>query len=359
MKKIMNILTVLLSGLFVLIFSVWCFTGKTPDYSESERRVLKSFPEVSFESITKGEFATDFESYATERFPLRDTFRSIKAYTRLYAFMQKDNNDLFVADKHLSKLTYPQNEILNKYATDLFTTVKDTYLDESNTIYLSVIPDKNMFIAEDNGYLSIDYKKFSQDIKASMPYAEFIDVSDLLSAEDYYLTDTHWRQEKITDVAKRLAEGMGKTLSDTYTENTLDYPFNGVYVGQSALKVKPDTIKYLTNDTINNLEVEGAKAVYDMSKAESKDPYEVFLSGTQPLVSLKNPANPQGGKLIIFRDSFSSSISPLMAEAYSEIVLIDLRYVSSNLLGDYVDFKDADVLFMYSTVILNDSLSMK
>ena len=164
MKKITNILTVLLSGLFVLIFSVWCFTGKTPDYSESERRVLKSFPEVTFESISEGEFASDFESYATERFPLRDTFRSIKAYTRLYAFMQKDNNDLFVADGHLSKLTYPQNKELNTYATDLFTKVKDKYLDETNTIYLSVIPDKNMFIAESNGYLSIEYKTFAPDL---------------------------------------------------------------------------------------------------------------------------------------------------------------------------------------------------
>ena len=359
MKKITNILTVLLSGLFVLIFSVWCFTGKTPDYSESERRVLKSFPEVTLESITKGEFASDFESYATERFPLRDTFRSIKAYTRLYGFMQKDNNDLFVTEGHLSKLTYPQNKEFNTYATDLFTKVKETYLDESNKIYLSVIPDKNMFIAENNGYLSLDYKVFAEDISSAMPYAEYIDVTDLLSAEDYYLTDTHWRQDKITDVAKRLAEGMGKTLNDTYTENILEYPFNGVYVGQSALKVKPDTITYLTNETIDNLQVEGAKAVYDMSKAQSKDPYEVFLSGTQPLVNLKNPANPQGDRLIIFRDSFASSITPLMAEAYSEIILVDLRYVNSNLVGDYVNFENADVLFMYSTVILNDSLSMK
>ena len=359
MKKSLNIITVLLSGLFVLIFSVWCFTGQTPNYSESERRLLKSFPEVSLESVSDGSFASDFESYATERFPLRDTFRSIKAYTRLYGFMMKDNNDLFTSDGHLSKLTYPQNEKLNKYATDLFTKVKDTYLDDSNKIYLSIIPDKNMFIAEKGGYLSLDYKSFAEDVKSSMPYAEYIDVSDLLGADDYYLTDTHWRQENLTDVANRLAEGMGKTLNDTYTENTLDYPFNGVYVGQSALKVKPDTIMYLTNETINNLEVGGASAVYDMQKAVGKDPYEMFLSGTQPLVILKNPANPDGGRLVIFRDSFSSSITPLLCEAYSEITLIDLRYISSNLLGDYVDFKDADVLYMYSTVILNDSLSMK
>ena len=356
--KIKNILTVLLSGLFVLIFSVWCFTGKTPSYSESERRVLESFPEVSFENISNGKFAKDFEKYSTDRFPMRDTFRSVKAYTRLYAFMQKDNNGLFATDGHLSKLQYPQNTVMNDYAVDLFTKIKDNYL-EDNKIYLAVIPDKNMFIADENGYLSLDYKAFSQYIAEKMPYAEYIEITDLLSADDYYFTDTHWRQEKITDVAKRLAEGMGESLNDTYKENVLEYDFNGVYVGQSALKVKPDTITYLTNDTIDSLQVEGAKAVYDMSKAQSKDPYEIFLSGNQPVVTVKNPDNAEGKRLIIFRDSFSSSITPLLSEAYSEITLIDLRYINSNLLADYVNFENADVLFMYSTMILNDSLSMK
>ncbi len=358
MKKITNILTVLLSGLFVAFFSVWCFTGQTPDYSESERRVLESFPEVSFGTLTNGEFAEDFEKYATDRFPMRDTFRSVKAYTRLYAFMQKDNNGLFSTEGHLSKLLYPHNTQLNTYATDLFTKIKDIYLDD-NKIYLTVIPDKNMFLAEGNGYLSMNYEAFSQDIREAMPYAEYIEIADLLSAEDYYFTDTHWRQDKITDVANRLAEGMGESLSDTYTENILDYPFNGVYVGQSALKVTPDTITYLTNDTVNSLQVEGAKAVYDMSKCDSKDPYEMFLSGNQPVVTVKNPSNPDGGRLIIFRDSFASSITPLLCEAYSEITLVDLRYISSGMLADYVDFENADVLFMYSTMLLNDSLSMK
>lgn len=358
MKKFTHLLTVLLCGLFMLVFTVWCFTGKTPDYSDSERRVLKSFPEFSFESFASGKFAKDFESYSTERFPLRDSFRSIKAYARLYGFMQKDNNDLFVADSHLSKLTYPENPVMTSHATELLTKVKDTYFPDSK-VYLSVIPDKNMYIAEENGYLSIDYKGFTDRIREGLPFAEYIEVSHLLSADDYYLTDTHWKQENITDVASTIAQGMGKELKDTYTENVMEYPFNGVYVGQSALKVKPDAITYLTNDTINNLQVEGANAVYDMSKAQSKDPYEIFLSGTQPLIKITNPANQSGDRLIIFRDSFGSSITPLLSEAYSEITLVDLRYISSNLLGEYVDFENADVLFMYSTVILNDSLSLK
>ena len=144
-----------------------------------------------------------------------------------------------------------------------------------------------------------------------------------------------------------------------YMEETLKNPFYGVYGGQSALKCKPDTITYLTNDMINTLVVEGADAIYDMKKAVGKDPYEMFLSGNQPIITIKNPLQDNGRKLVVFRDSFGSSIAPLLAVGYSETVLIDLRYVSSDILSQFVEFEGADVLFLYSTMLLNNSLSIK
>ena len=362
--KIKNIITVLLCAVFLFGMSVWCFSGTTPEYSESERRLLEEFPEVNWDKISSGKFAGEFEKYSTDRFPLRDTFRTIKAYTRLFAFMQKDNNDLYTADGHLSKVIYPHNPVMTDHATELFSSVRDKYFptldkDSDNKIYLAVIPDKNRFIASKNGYLSLDYDEINALIQEKMPYANYIEVADLLSADDYYYTDTHWRQDKIVDVAERLKAEMNHESKVQYKKNIMPYDFNGVYVGQSALVVEPDTITYLTNDVIDNLVVEGADGVYDMSKAKSKDPYEMFLSGTQPVIKLTNPKNTSGDRLVIFRDSFGSSIAPLLVDAYSEVVLVDLRYINSQILDNFVDFTDADILFMYSTVLLNDSLSMK
>ena len=48
-----------------------------------------------------------------------------------------------------------------------------------------------------------------------------------------------------------------------------------------------------------------------------------------------------------------------MIEAYSKITLVDLRYMSSDLLGDYVDFTDAEVLFLMSDKIVNNSIMLK
>lgn len=180
------------------------------------------------------------------------------------------------------------------------------------------------------------------------------------------MTDQHWRQEMIGDVAQELAAGMGAVLTDRFTENTLEYPFYGTYYGQSALPLAPDTLVYLTSDLLDGaivtsydtgMPVKGS--VYNMEKAAGKDPYEIYLSGADALTVIENPAFEGERELVIFRDSFGSSITPLMLSGYSKITLVDLRYVSSSVLGYFVDFEDADVLFLYSTLILNNSISFK
>ena len=50
---------------------------------------------------------------------------------------------------------------------------------------------------------------------------------------------------------------------------------------------------------------------------------------------------------------------PLLAQGYSEVTMIDLRYINSQLLDKFVDFSQADVLFMYSASLLNNSTAMK
>jgi hypothetical protein len=273
-------------------------------------------------------------------------------------FVQKDNNGIYEVEGHLSKLEYPMNEKMLDYAIQVFSNVKDKYL-KDNKVYFAMIPDKNRYLAEENGYISLDYDVFTEYMKLGMDFANYIEIADLLSADDYYQTDTHWKQENLVDVAERIASEMETELSQEYNVEKLGVPFNGVYVGQSALVCKPDTISYLTNDVLERVEVEGAKAAYDMDKAKGKDAYEMFLSGNQPIITMRDSENAEGKRLILFRDSFGSSIAPLLMSGYSEIVLVDLRYISSDMLGQYVDFENADVLFLYSTLMLNNSLGMK
>ncbi len=276
-----------------------------------------------------------------------------------------DENGVYVVDGYAAKLNYPLDEKSVEYAAKRFDYVYEQYLKDScANIYVSVIPDKNYFLAKQNGYPSIDYSRLTTLLTEKMDYAEYIDIYPLLELSDYYRTDTHWRQEKITDVADKIAAAMGVELSQEYTQTTLDAPFYGVHCRQSDITIEPDQLVYLQNEQLSECRVYDAETdsytdVYNIEAASGDDPYEIFLSGAKSLLTIENPNASTDKELVIFRDSFACSLAPLLAEGYSNITLVDIRYLSPVLLGRFVNFHGQDILFLYSTLVLNNSTIIK
>jgi len=354
----------LIIGIIGFVFAFICllvWVSPDKEYSATERRLLKQMPELSIKTVLNGKFMSNFEDYCLDQFPLRDTFRSFKAITLL----KTDNNDVYVTDGVINSMDYPLNENNLYFASKKFENVYNLLLkDKGCNIYLSVIPDKNYFYAEDNGYLAIDYDKLLSIIKEENDYMTYIDVFPYLEGEDYYKTDTHWKQESIVDVSDAILEAMGNTVDNDYEKVVFEEDFYGVYYGQAALPLEADKITYLTNDVIENLKVfdyQNNKEidVYDVEKINDNDPYELFAGGPVSLITMENPMCDNGKHLIVFRDSFGSSIAPLLAQGYSKTTLIDIRYIMPAALENLVDFNSADVLFMYSTMVLNNSETLK
>ena len=165
--------------------------------------------------------------------------------------------------------------------------------------------------------------------------------------------------------ADTLAAAMGVALPDNrYTEWTLDRPYYGVYYGYAALPMEPDQLTYLTSDlldacTVYNYETGKTGPIYDLAKGAGKDPYELFLSGSVSLLTIENPNADTDRELVIFRDSFGSSLAPLLVPGYAKVTLADIRYLPSSQMGKYLTFTDQDVLFLYSAPVLNNSETLK
>ena len=364
-NKMKNIVTLASLVLFLSGLSLWGIVSPDGALSEAERRPLAQFPTLSVNRLLSGKFMADFEDYAADQFPLRDQFRALKAIVSYEIMGKKDNNDVYIEDGYASELEYPLNEPSLDYATERFKFLYESFMkDKGVNVYLSVIPDKNRFLAEVNGYPALDYEEFYALMREKNPYMSYISIDELLGVEDYYFTDIHWRQEKIVDVAQALAAAMGTEIGDGFTVNTLDKDYYGVYYGYAALPMQPETVYYLTNAAIDgasavNGESDSTMDVYDMEKGLGKDPYELFLSGSLSLITLENPNAASDKELVIFRDSFGSSIAPLLLEAYAKISLVDIRYISSNFVGSLIDFEGKDVLFLYSVPVLNNSVTLK
>ena len=99
--------------------------------------------------------------------------------------------------------------------------------------------------------------------------------------------------------------------------------------------------------------------VYNMDKLTSRDLYDVFLSGSRSLLTIENPHAEGEQELIIFRDSFGSSVAPLLVRDYAKVTLVDIRYIQIDVLDRFLDFKGQDVLMLYSVPVLNNSQTIK
>ncbi len=364
-EKRKDMALVALTCIFLYGFLLWAVLKPVDAQSVSERRPLAAPPAASWDTVCSGVFMADFEEYALDQFPLRDTLRTVKALTALYAFRQKDNNEVYLWDGYISKLDYPLNLPSVDYAASRFRYVYEQYLaDKDMAVYLSVIPDKNCYMAAEHGAPALNYADLVTALRARLDFAQYIDLFPFLELSDYYRTDSHWRQENITDAAQYLAGQMGATLSGGYTCHLAEVPFYGVYYGQAALPLPGEALYYLSHAALEDCQVYDYETgtdipLYDPGQAAGRDPYAFFLAGPKSLLKIENPHATTEKELILFRDSFGSGIAPLLAEGYASVTLVDIRYISPSMLGQFISFTDQDVLFLYSTSVLNHSETIK
>lgn len=349
----------------IIIFGMFFINliSKDKEMSESERRKLAKFPDVSFSKITSGSFSDAFEKYGADQFVFRDNFRTIKTSFHLNILRQKDSNGYFIKDGIIYKQQYPLNENSVLNVVNQIKEIQETYLNETNKIYYSIVPDKNYFLEESTDYLKMDYEKLEQIMNENLQDLQYINLFDTLTIDDYYKTDTHWKQENIIKVAEKLGQEMNFYV-DTNVNIKSKGDFYGVYYGQMALEGNPDELKYVENKEINNAKVyelkqEEAKDVYNEEGINSLDKYTYYLYGSVPLLTIKNDLAKNDKHLVIFRDSFGSSLTPLLISGYSKIDVVDTRYISKKLLKDYINFENCDILFAYSTLLINDSSTLK
>ena len=344
-----------------LTLTAFLWFGHRQDLSLSERRPLKQMPALSAETLLSGKFMEEFADFTLDQFPLRDSFRQLKALYAKYLLRQQDNNGIYEHDGYIAEMSYPLDEASVDHALRQFQRVYDLYLQNNDRIFVTVVPDKGYYLAAESGHLAMDHEKLFDMVRSGTPWGQYVDITGSLTLEDYYRTDTHWKQEKLLPVARTLADAMGVEIATDHTQTALERPFYGVYYGQAALPAKAETLYLMESELLSDCRVyqytdDCYSDVYDLSRLDANDPYDVFLSGSQSLLRIENPNAETQRELVIFRDSFGSSLAPLLVKDYSAVTLIDIRYIQPQLLGKYVEFEGKDILFMYSSLVLNKNL---
>ena len=329
------------------------------DISVAERRKLATMPELTTKSLFDGTYFKKFDSYVTDQFVERDAFRKIKIDIELST--KGEYNNLYLYDDYIIEEIFPLNSNSINNLTSKINYIKDTYLNDNSNIYYTIIPDKNYFV--NNGNLKLNYNKLQDMMKNNLTNINYINIFDKLTLDNYYKTDTHWKEEDLFNVANTIANQMNFDITNNNVVNTIT-TFKGSYAGRLSVTKDIDTIKTISNtSTLNssvyNYETKKYTDIYDYTKINSLDKYDIYLSGAVPIIDIINNNTSSDKELIVFRDSYGSSLIPLLIEGYKKITVIDIRYISSKILNKYIDFNDQDVLFMYSILTINNSFSIR
>lgn len=326
------------------------------DFSSLERRVLSQRPDAEVKTLLNGSFAGKAEKYLADQSPMRDGFRGMKGFFTAKLLGLGQNNGIYKRGDSLVRIEYPLNEKQVLYAAGKMRDITAAH-PEAAGAYYAIIPDKCCF--PPNTFQSIDYFKITELVSERASELTAIELTDCLSIDSYYRTDIHWRQETLLPVARLLCRAMGAPVPDesNFSEHTAG-DFLGVLAGRWAMPVKEDELVYLSSESTESVVVsflgaEGEQLVYDLSAAKGTEPYDMFLGGPQSMVEIVNPQAKSDRELIIFRDSFASSLTPLLTGSYGRITLVDLRYITTSMAEERLDFEDADLLFLYSTAMLN------
>ena len=341
---------------FIFIFSLGSIFIPDKKISYSERRKLKEFPEFEF----SGEYISDVDGYLLDHFIFRDLFRSIKAKFNYSVLNKLDNNDIYLKDNYIFKSNYPTNkESISSFMEKI--NKLEGLLTKDNKKFIMIIPDKNYYLKSDD-FLGIDYEYIYKEMnKLGL---KNINITDKLSLDSYYETDTHWKQDKLNDVVLEMDRIMDFNYYDVSYKKNIYNKFYGVYYGESAINRKPEKLVYLTNNLFDNvtvkyLENDKLNSIYNVDKLDGLDSYDVYLDGASSFIEITNNKSSSDKELVIFRDSFGSSLSPLLVNYYKKITVIDNRYISSSYYKDLIKFNNQDILFMYSTLFINESGSLK
>lgn len=349
----------------IIIFSLSIISIILPDkdISETERRYLMHFPTLNIKTIFNGDFFEELNTYTVEQFPFREIFIKIKGLATNKLFLKKEENGVFIKDGNFFEISSSINDKSIDYFLELVTKIKNNF--SSENIYYSIIPDKNYYTKEE--IPKINYNELVETINQNLQDITYINIFNKLSLDSYYKTDIHWKQEKIGEVVKTIALHMNNEPIDIkYNKLTYDN-FYGALYGKIPNNEKPDTITYLIDEnTINTKVFDYEKnqyyKVYEEQNLKNIDSYDIFLGGAKALLIMENKNSKTDKELVIFRDSFGSSLAPLLLPYYKRITLVDLRYINSDYIinNNLIDFNNnQDILFIYGISIINNSFTLK
>lgn len=350
--------------IFIYGMALWFLFSPKTDYSSSEKRYLQKFPDTNVEKVLSGEFGSEFETFFADQFPQRNTWVGLNAYTTLAEGNNGASGVYNCKNGYLINKPVSTDNNLDKNVGAVVDFAKT--IDAPTTVML--VPSTG-YIADD--VLPTFHDKYNDDediskISSTLSKEKigFVDLRERFKSEYkngsqlYYKTDHHWTTKGAYTGYQELCKALGITPIDDSTLKKDSYPdfYGTTYSSSGFWLTPPDNIEIWSNpkNSDKNISVkitEGANvktsgSMYFTDHLKEDDKYPVFIDGNHALTEITN-TNAKNGTILLIKDSFSHSLAPFLAENYSKVVLVDLRYYKESVSQLVSAYNPEQVVVLY------------
>lgn len=336
--------------LFLGCLLVWHILLPDREASETENRTLAQLPAFSWESLKDGSYTEAVEEYFADQFPLRDGWTGLKARAEQLIGKSEFNGVYLCGDTLISKVETPDMELVEKNLSYVRRLAEKT----DAKITLGLIPSAAEVWRE---RLPAGAESWDQTALLGESGIGFQAALAAHSGEQiFYRTDHHWTALGAFYGANALLETLGKESlkADSFTAETASTDFNGTLYSTSGIHwLEPDAMEFWVEEdglSVTSWRDGGPEeaALYDCSYLEKKDKYSAFLGGNQPLCVIQNENVTDGSKLLLIRDSYADSLAPFLAQRFSEVHLLDLRYYRASAAQYAAENGIGEIVVLYS-----------
>ena len=351
---------------FTFSLSILFIALPKEDYSSQEKRYLAKLPEVSLQSFFSGELTNSLEGgetsgYIADHFPFRSFFVGVNAYWNLLIRSTASNGYYYGDDGYI--ITKPADVNRSGKNLELINSFAASY----DEVTLMVVPSAGFVLEEKLPRNHVDYPDESvceYVKKNSADNVNFCDITApfaMMTDEDtqlFYKTDHHWTSEGAYCAYSELCKALGKTPAgrDSFTVSEYENFYGTTYSSSGYFLTEPDTLQIWEDkkisDSVKVQITEGSEttehsSMYFSSHLEEDDMYPVFLDGNHALVTIENEMATSDDTLLIVKDSFAHCVAPFLAENYSKVIMVDLRYYKLPV-SDIIESEGVnDILFLY------------
>lgn len=330
-----NKIFVIFFALLLSLLTISNIVAPKKEFSDNENRVLKQFPDFSWEALKDGSFTADFAEYLADQFILRDMWVSIKSFGE-QALLKKENNGVYKSSKGMLLDSFDESATINFDKN--IQAVKDfeALMKEQNVSVKTLIAPTATQIYPESLPKSAPIEDFKPLLEKLSGLPSFVNVFDTLTEKReeyiYYKTDHHWTNLGAYYAYSEYMDSIGlkaKAYEDYNSQVVADEFYGTLYsrYGQ-FMGIEADTVyapSSLPKMSVKDSKNQVTDSIYHPEKLSEKDKYLYFLGGNDSIVTIETESN-TGRNLLLIKDSYANSFLPYLTETFDKIIVIDMRY---------------------------------